>query len=100
MRRIEQVRLSDWVIRTLVMITFFAFFFAPSRWIFPLVFVCFGLVGVWALFYPEGVLGWAQTAHSELDANDSSLWWIPRLIGACFLFFVAVLAFVFRGIWL
>jgi hypothetical protein len=95
MRRIEQVRLTDWAVRTLVMLTFFAYFVTP-RWMFPLVLLCFGAVGLWALLYPEGVLGWARTAHSELDVNDSSIWWIPRLIGALFLFFVLVLAVAFR----
>jgi hypothetical protein len=54
---------------------------------------------VWALLYPDGVLGWAKTAHPALDVNDSSIWWMPRLIGAFFLFFVAVLALAFRGNW-
>jgi hypothetical protein len=99
MRRIEQVRLTDWAVRTLVVVTFFAYFAAPSQWMFPLVLVCSGAVGAWALLYPEGVLGWAKTAHPVLDVNDSSIWWIPRLIGAFFLFFVVVLALVFHGSW-
>ncbi len=61
--------------------------------------VCFVAFGVWVLFYPEGILGWAKTAHPSLDVNDSSMWWIPRLIGAFFLFFVLVLALAFRGSW-
>ena len=88
MRRIAQVRLTDWAVRTLVVVTFFAYFVAPSRWMFPLVLVCSGVVGVWALLYPDGVLGWAKTGYPALDVNDSSIWWIPRLIGAFFLFFV------------
>lgn len=99
MRRMEQVRLSDWAVRTLVVVTFFAYFAAPSRWTFPLTLVCSGALGVWALLYPEGVLGWVKTAHPDLDVNDSSIWWVPRLIGAFFLFFVAVLALAFRGSW-
>jgi hypothetical protein len=92
----EQVRLTDWAVRTLVVLTFFAYFVAPSRWMFPLVLVSFVAVGVWALVYPEGVLGWAKTAHPALDVNDSSIWWVPRLIGAFFLLFVVVLALAFR----
>ena len=99
MRGMNQVRLTDWAVRTLVVVTFFAYFLASSRWMFPLVLVCSGAVGVWALLYPEGVLGWAKTAHPTLDVNNSSIWWIPRLIGAFFLFLVTVLAFAFRGIW-
>ena len=97
MRRIEQVRLTDWAVRTLVVLTFFAYFVAPGRWMFPLVLFCSGAVGLWTLLYPEGVLGWAKTAHPSLDVNDSSIWWIPRLIGAFVLFFVLVLALAFRG---
>jgi hypothetical protein len=99
MRRMEQVRLSDWAVRTLVGLTFFAYFVAPTRWMFPLTLFCFGAVGLWALLYPEGVLGWAKTAHPSLDVYDSSIWWVSRLIGVFFLFFVLVLAVAFRGNW-
>ena len=53
-------------------------------------------VGLWALLYPEDVLGWAKTAHPGLDVDDSSLWWVPRLIGVFFLVFVVVLALASR----
>lgn len=99
MRRMQQVRLTDWAVRALVTVTFFAFFLAPSRWVFLLVLVCFAVVGVWGVVYPEGVLGWAKTAHPSVDVNDSSIWWLPRLIGGFFLFFVLVLALAFRGGW-
>ena len=97
MRRIEQVRLSDWAVRTLVVVTFFAYFVAPGRWMFALTLFCFGVVGVWALLYPEGVLGWVKTRHPDLDVNDSSIWWVPRLVGALFLIFVIVLGLAFRA---
>jgi len=97
MRRMQQVRFSDWGVRTLVVATFFASFVAPGRWVFPLVLVCFAVVGLWAMLYPEGILGWAKTAHPSLDVNDSSNWWLPRLIGAFFLLFAVVLALTFRG---
>ena len=99
MRRIEQLKLTEWAVRTLVVVTFFAFFFAPERWTFLLVLVCCGVIGLWALLYPEGVLGWAKAAHPSLDVDDSSTWWIPRLIGAFFLFFMVVLGFAFRSVW-
>lgn len=98
-RRIEQIRVTDWAVRTLVVLTFLAFFVAPGRWIFPLVLFCFGAVGLWALLYPEGVLGWAKTAHPNLNVNDTSIWWVSRLVGAFFLFFVLVLALTFRSGW-
>ena len=45
--------------------------------------------------YPQGVLGWAKTAHSSINVDDRSLWWVPRLIGG---FFVAgALMFVLFG---
>jgi hypothetical protein len=99
MRRMVQVRISDWAVRTLVTVTLFAYFFAPEQCIFPLMLVCTATVGIWALLYPEGVIGWVKSAHAGLDVNDSSIWWVPRLIGACFLFFVLVLALAFRGRW-
>ena len=97
MRRIEQVRFTDWAVRIVVTLTFFAFFFAPSEWVFPSVLACFAAVGLWGIVYPEGVLGWAKTAHPSLDVNDSSIWWVPRLIGAFFLIFVLLLALASRG---
>lgn len=99
MRRIQQVTVVDWAIRTLMTVTFLAFFFAPSHWTFPLVLVCFAVVGAWGVIYPEGVLGWAKTAHPSIDVDDSSMWWVPRLIGVLFLCFVLVLVFAFRGRW-
>jgi hypothetical protein len=89
MRRIEQVRIGDWAVRTLVVVTFFAYFVAPSRWMFPLLFVNLIVIGIWLLLYPEGVLGWVKGAHPGIDAEDSSIWWVPRLIG-CFFFVLAI----------
>ena len=85
----KQVRISDWVVRTLVTLTFLAFFFLPKQWMFPLVCVNLVVVGIWLLLYPEGVLGWARTAHPAIDVEDSSIWWVPRLI-ACFFFVLAI----------
>ncbi len=99
MRRVQQVRITDLAVRTLVLLTFLVFFVARGRWMFPLVLFCFGAVGLWALLYPEGVLGWAKTAHPSLDVNDTSIWWVSRLVGAFFLFFALVLALVLRGSW-
>jgi hypothetical protein len=92
----EQVRLTDLAVRALVVATFFAYFVVSSRWALTLGLLCFMAIGVWALLYPEGVLGWAKTAHPALDVNDSSIWWFPRLIGAFFLFFALLLALAFR----
>ena len=70
MRRMEQVRITDWAVRTLVVLTFFAYFVAPSRWMWPLILVCSGAVGVWALLYPEGVLGWAPPDFHRNNENS------------------------------
>jgi hypothetical protein len=69
MRRMEQVRISDWAVRTLVTLTFFSFFFLPKQWMFPLMFVNLVAVGIWLLLYPEGVLGWLRTAQPALDSR-------------------------------
>ena len=97
MRRMQQVRLTDWAVRALVVVTFFAFFAAPNRWMFPLALVCFAVVGLWAMLYPEGVLGWVKSAHPGIDVNDSSIWWVPRLIGVFFVLLAVVAAIAFRG---
>jgi hypothetical protein len=93
------MRVSDWAVRTLVTVIFFAFFLAPAHWVFPLVLVCFVVVGAWGIIYPEGVLGWAKIAHPSLDVDDSSIWWIPRLIGIFFICFVVLLALAYHGSW-
>jgi hypothetical protein len=94
-----QVKLTDWAARALVILTFFAFFFAPSQWVSSLVLCCLAAIGVWTLVYPEGVLGWVRAAHANIDVNDRSIWWIPRLIGTCFLVFVLLLALAPHGSW-
>jgi hypothetical protein len=76
---------------------FFAFFVAPSRWILPLSGITCAVVGIWAILYPESVLGWAKTAHPQLDVDDRSLWWVPRLIGAVFLFVATTVALISLG---
>ena len=83
--------------RTVVIATFFALLVAPGKWGFPVGLISFAIVGTWALLYPQGVLGWAKTAHPSIDVDDRSLWWVPRLIGG---FFVAgaLILFVLFGI--
>jgi hypothetical protein len=94
MRRIQQVRITDWAVRTLVVMTFFSYFVAPGRWMFVLMIVCTGAISVWLLLYPEGVLGWLNTTRPTINVNDSSIWWVPRLIGAFLLIFFVLLAIV------
>lgn len=91
------MRLADWFVRVVVFVTFLALLLAPEKWGFPLGLVSLGIVGVWALIYPQGILGWAKTAHPSINVDDDSLWWVPRLIGTFFVAFALVLGlFVFR----
>ncbi len=91
-----QIKVTDWAVRTLVAATFLAYFFAPSSMLFPLTTFNFAAIGLWAVVYPEGALGWAKTAHPAIDVNDSKLWRIPRLIGAFFVVFAVMLLLVSR----
>jgi hypothetical protein len=78
--------------------TFLALLLSPEKWGFPLGLVSLGILGAWALLYPQGVLGWAKTAHPSIDVDDPSLWWVPHLIGGFFVAFALVIALfsVFR----
>jgi hypothetical protein len=85
------MKVSDWIVRALVTLTFFALIVSPERWGWPLGLVCFAVVGGWSILYPQGILGWAKTAHPNLDVDDRSLWWVPRLISCCFVIFVLLI---------
>lgn len=86
------MKLADWFVRGLVVLTFFALLVSPEKWGSPLGLVCSAVVGIWAVLYPEGILGWAKTAHPNIDVEDRSIWWVPRLIGACFVAVVLLIA--------
>src|SRR6266478_7360516 len=86
------MRVANWVAQGIVVATFFALLVSPQKWGFLLGLVSLGVVGVWALLYPQGVLGWAKAAHPSIDVDDSSLWWVPRLIGAFFVAFALTIA--------
>jgi threonine/homoserine/homoserine lactone efflux protein len=79
------MKVSDWLVRILVVATFFALLVAPDKYGAPMGFICLVAVGAWAIFYPQGVLGWAKDAHPTIEVEDPSLWWVPRLIGFIFL---------------
>jgi len=67
------MRVADWVVRAVVIATFFALVIAPGKWGFPLGLLSLGIVGAWALLYPQGILGWANTAHPPINTDDRSL---------------------------
>ena len=79
------MRIMEYFIYALTVAMFFAFLFLPDRFSSALALACLVAAGLWALLYPAGMLGWAKTAYPEIDPSDQSLWWLPRLIGACFL---------------
>ena len=89
------MKLTDWVVRALVTTTFVVLLFGPKRWGFPVALICFAVVGIFALLYPQGALGWAKTAHPTLDVDDSSIWWVPRFIGGGFIVVVLLIALTF-----
>src|SRR5579871_791263 len=67
-----------------------ALFFLPAR--ITVVTGC-GLLfatGLWGVLYPQGLLGWAKTAHPEIDPEDDSVWWVPRIICGGFMLFAVV----------
>ena len=55
------------------------------------------MMGVWSLLFPSRLLEWAKPTRVELDPSDSTLWWIPRVIGATLILIsaIAVLTSVF-----
>jgi len=85
------MKAADRFVRLVTVIAFLTLIFAPERGS-PVVLFSFAVVGVWAIFYPAGLIGWAKTAHPSLDVEDRSLWWIPRFIGGTFLGVVLLLA--------
>jgi hypothetical protein len=91
------MRITDWLVWTLVVVTFVGLLLSPSKWDSRLVLACFAVVGSWAMLYPQGVLGWAKTAHRSINADDSSIYWVPRFIGCCFVLGVLLITFV--GAW-
>jgi len=81
------MKLADWVVRAIIATTFFALLLAPRKISFPLGVISLGIVGAWALIYPQSALGWIKVANPNLDADEPSLWSVPRIIGG---FFVAI----------
>ncbi len=66
------------------------FFFLPKKIVGVTGMGLFFAVGLWSLLYPQGLLGWASTAHHEIDPSDPTLWWVPRVIGVCFIIISAL----------
>lgn len=88
------MKATDLAVRALVVATFFALLLSPEKWGFPLGVISCGVVGAWAVLYPQGILGWAKTAHPTIHVDDPSLWWVPRLIGGFFVVFALLIAVI------
>jgi hypothetical protein len=91
-----QMRLINWFIQGLIVFVFLVLLFGPHEWGFPLGLVAFAAMGFWALLFPQGALGTVKRLRGR--ANDPSLWWVPRLVGAFFVAFalIGALAIVFH----
>jgi len=89
------MKLIDWGLRALLLAAFLGLLFAPNKWGFPLALVCFAFIGVRSMLYPQGVLGWVK----GIDADDRSIWWVPRLIGGSFVAFVLLAIVAFFTVW-
>ena len=85
----------DYFLRVLGIIAFFGSFILPHNVSWKLMCLwCFS-VGLWAVLFPPGILGWADRGRRQLDPTDPSLWWIPRLIGTALIASALVLAIAF-----
>ena len=88
------MRVADWIVRATVALTFLALLVSPEKWGWLLGLLSCVVVGTWSILYPQGLLGWAKTAHPRLDVDDRSIWWLPRLIGSFFVVFALLIGFV------
>jgi TRAP-type C4-dicarboxylate transport system permease small subunit len=87
------MRSTDIVLRVLVITTFVTLLARPDSKIADILLcLSFFAVGLWGVMFPSGVIGWAKTAHKELDPSDKSVWWISRIVGAGLILIAMVLA--------
>ena len=68
--------------------------FLPDTVAWKLTCGMFLALGLWSVIVPSGIIGWAKTSHRGLDPSDSSVWWVPRTVGAFFIFFALLLALI------
>jgi hypothetical protein len=89
----------DIFLRVLIVVTAVGFMFPPGSLVsetavWGLFCITFFAVGLWAIMFPPGIIGWAKAFHRELDPSDETLWWVPRLLGAGFLIFGLIVGLV------
>jgi hypothetical protein len=85
------MRAIDYFLRVLTVVTAIGLIILPDAISWKVLCFCFFSVGLWAVLFPPGVLGWADRGRRKLDPTDPSLWWIPRLIGTLFIAFAFAL---------
>ena len=90
------MRAIDYFLRILTVAAAIGLLFLPNKIGFRLLCASFFAVGLWSILFPPGIIGWARTAHPELDPLDTSLWWLPRFLGALFIAFSVLAIVLFR----
>jgi|GEM_PF-4018327 len=96
------MRAIDWFLRFATAGTALALLVLPNtKATFLALWGLFLAVGLWAVMYPPGILGWAKTAHRELDPSNENLWPVVRFIGAGFIVMsvFALIAILVTGRW-
>jgi hypothetical protein len=89
------MRAIDFFLRALTLITAIGSLFLPHAIAWKLICGTFFAVGLWAVLFPPGALGWVRAARSKLEPSDKSIWWIPRFVGVAFIAFSLVFALAF-----
>ena len=69
-----------------------ALFVLPERISLALVCGLLFMMGVWSVLFPARLLQWAKPTSFAIDPSDSTLWWIPRLVGAALIIISAIAA--------
>ena len=78
----------DIFLRVAMTAVFLALIFIPeSKSTMAAVLALFFALGLWGVIYPPGLLGWAKSAHREIDLMDRRGWAVVRLIGSGFMIF-------------
>jgi hypothetical protein len=86
--------------RILIAAVFFVLLLFPTSYLaFIFGIASFIAVGLWAVWLPSGVIGWAKAAHRCLqEEDDESLFPTVRFIGTVFIImgFLILLAMLFH----
>jgi len=87
------MKVTDIVMRVLGGVTAILAIALPGRATSLLECVTLLAIGMWSIFYPPGVLGWAKSLRSEIDPMEVSLRRVARVIGSFLILFSALLAY-------